>query len=102
MRQIFLTYVGVFANIPAGLRGISNWRRSKMAFCSKCGTSVAATAAFCGTCGAVTAIPEIKPSPEVVSSTTPVPELSEAWKKTFIDNTEKTGGYAIGGGIQKS
>ncbi|MDP2852063.1 MAG: DUF2628 domain-containing protein, partial [Gallionella sp.] len=65
--------------------------RKQMAFCSNCGTEVAATAAFCGSCSTGMSVEETKPSQEATSSTTSVQKVSEAWKNKFA-LLEKAGG----------
>lgn len=63
-----------------------------MAFCSKCGTELVATAAFCRSCGTSITAAETKPSQGATFSTIPVvQELSADWKKTFA-LIEKAGG----------
>jgi len=66
-----------------------------MAFCSGCGTEVAADAAFCGSCGvgvgaakvAAMALPPELPKAAGVAAA----EVSDGWKKTF-GLIEKAGG----------
>lgn len=62
-----------------------------MAFCSKCGTALAAAVAFCGSCGTGTTAVEIKQSQGAASSNIPSQEATDAWKEKFA-LLEKAGG----------
>ena len=62
-----------------------------MAFCSKCGTELAAAAAFCGSCGTSTTAVKVKPSQGAASSNIPSQEVTDAWKEKFA-LLEKAGG----------
>lgn len=65
-----------------------------MAFCSKCGTELAAAAAYCGSCGTVASASNGVPHNEGLGSAALAQEISEAWKERFA-LIEKAGGVKL-------